>query len=89
LHRQKSFLHEAVQGSEDLVRLLTWNEPEGQLGDGLRWDHGLGAWAAIAANDAVDLGGRPRPKLLEHAESSFARRRAQAHRAEKAASVET
>src|SRR5262245_32653236 len=73
---RKPFPDEAVQGSEDLVWLLTWNEPEGQLGDGLRWNHGLGARPAIAANDAVDLGGRPRPKLLEHAESSFAGRRA-------------
>src|SRR5262245_22587463 len=32
--------------------------------------------ARQSANDAVDLGGRPRPKLLEHAESSFAGRRA-------------
>src|SRR6188768_1543605 len=55
---RKPLFDETVQAVEDLVRLLTRNEPERQLGDGLRWDHGLGARAAIAANDSVDLGGR-------------------------------
>ena len=88
ISRQAAF-DEAMQAREEFARILSGNQAEGQLGGRLRRDHRLGAGSAIAAYDAVDLDGRPRPELLEHAEAPFAGGVAQAHAAEKSRLVET
>ena len=47
------------------------HQAEGELGRGLRRDHGLGAGPAIAADNAVDLGGRPRTRSARARERPF------------------
>ena len=79
---------EAMQAIEDLGRLLIGHEPEGELGGGVCRDDGLGAWAGIAAEDAVDLRRGPRPELLDHAHALFAGRGRQSDRAKKGGDVE-
>src|SRR5690348_4172296 len=81
--------HETMQAIEDLLRLLTWNETERELGCGSCGNDRFGAGPTIAANDTVDLCRRARPQLLEHAEALLASRLAQADRAEKARGIES
>ena len=87
--RSASALRRSDAARRDLRRMLSRHEAEGELRGRLRGDHRLGSGSAITADDAVDLGGRPRPELLQNAEPGFARGLAQANVAEKAAGVET
>ena len=72
----------------DRFRILVADQPEGHLGRGLGRDHRLEALAGIAADDAVDLAGRPRPDLLQHRPPGLASRRRQPDRAEEFVGVE-
>ncbi len=85
---RQALFDEATQSGDNLRGLLSGDKTEGEFGGGLRRDHRLGAGSAIAADDAVDLGGRPRPELLENAEALLACRLAQADAAEKPACIE-
>ena len=49
----------------DGLGVLVGDEPEAQLGPGLAGEHGLGPGPGIAAEDAVDVAGRPGPLPLE------------------------
>ena len=69
-------LDEAMQARENLSRVLSGDQAEGQLGSRLTRDHGLGTGSAITADNTVDLDCRPRPELLDHAEAPFACRQA-------------
>ncbi len=58
----------ADEGPEELadaLGVLVADQPEADLGVRLGRDHRLEAGAGIAAPDAVDLGGRARPEVLE------------------------
>src|SRR5690606_39225017 len=57
--------HEGAEAVADLLRVLVADETERYLGGRLAGDHGLRALAGIAADDAVDLGGRTRRDLLD------------------------
>ncbi len=48
----------------DVCRVLVGHEAEGEFHEGLGGKHGFRTLALIAAADAVDLGGRPRPDTL-------------------------
>src|SRR5689334_6487693 len=85
---RQTLLYEAMPMFDDLVRLLSGDEPKRELGGGMRRDHRLRAGSAIAAVDAVDFGCRPRPELLEDAVVRLAGGSAQADPAEKACAIE-
>ena len=55
----------ALKVSRDLLRILVADEAEGDLAARLAGDHGLGALARIAADDAVHVAGRTRLDLLD------------------------
>ena len=75
---------EVAEGVADLVRVLLVDEAERDLGRRLGRDHRLEALAGIAAADAVELGGRPRPDQLQHRAALLAGRDRQADLAEEA-----
>src|SRR5678815_1101475 len=79
---------EVMQTVEDMGWLLIGHEPEGKLGGGARRDDCLDAGAGIAAEDAVDLRGWPRPELLDHTHALFAGGRRQSNSAEEGGDVE-
>src|SRR3984885_6771874 len=54
-----------AEGIAYLFRVLGADQTERDLGAGFAGDHGLGPLPGIAADDAVDLGRRPRRDLLE------------------------
>src|SRR3990167_8679592 len=56
----------------DLGRNLVGHQAGGELGGGFRADDGLGAFAGVAAVDAVDLERGPRPDALDRGEAFFA-----------------
>src|SRR5260370_1129040 len=56
----------------DFLRILVGHQPGGKFGVGLGGNHGLGAFAGVAAPNAVELERGARPKLLHDGESSFA-----------------
>ncbi len=72
----------------DGVRVLLPDEAEADLGAGPRRQHGLEAFAGIAALDAVDLAGRARPDHLERGAVLLARRLRQADIAKEPGIVE-
>ena len=65
--------HETLELFHHLVRVLVRHQPERDLRRRLRRDHRLAAGALIAAPDAVDVGGRPRPQPLQRRIAAFAR----------------
>ncbi|MOA21341.1 hypothetical protein D3C78_1418280 [compost metagenome] len=64
-------------------RVLLADEAERHLGGGFRGDHGLETIAGIAADNAVDFRRWPRPGLLQHGATLFARGNRKADFAEK------
>src|SRR5882757_5479566 len=56
----------------DLLRVLAFDQTEGDLGGSFRRDHGFRALAGIAADDAVDVAGRTRGYLLDQQAILFA-----------------
>ena len=80
--------HILAEGGANLVRVLSGDEAEGDLGFRRGRKHRLEAGAGIAAGKAVDLAGRARPDLLEHGAVDLAGRRRQAGAAEEGGSVE-
>ena len=74
--------HEGAEAVAHLLRVLLADQAERDLRRGLARDDGLGALAGIAADDAVDLGGRPRGDLLEHQAALLAGRDLEADLAE-------
>ena len=62
-----------LERGEDRFRILAGDEAEGNFRAGLGRDHGFCARAGIAAPDAVEIGGRARPKPLERATPGLAR----------------
>ena len=50
--------HEGAEGVANFLRVLLANEPERNLRTGFAGNDGFGAFARIAADHAVDLGGR-------------------------------
>ena len=77
-----------AEGIADLLRILTGDETEGELGMRLGRNRRLEARFRIAAPDAVDIASRPCPYLLEHASVRFAGRDFQADIFEKGFAVE-
>ena len=71
-------LHEGAERLADLLGVLLAHQTERHLRRRLAGDHGLGALAGVAADDAVDLGGRPRGDLLDQHPVLFAGRHLQA-----------
>ena len=59
--------HMGAERGAHRVRILAGDHAERDLGRGLPGQHGLEALSAIAAGDAVDLAGRPRPGLFQRA----------------------
>ena len=59
--RRQPVLHEALERRVHLGGILVRHQAERHFRAGLRSDHRLAAGAGIAAPDAVDIGGRPRP----------------------------
>jgi hypothetical protein len=74
--------NEIAEGRADFFRVLRPDQAERHLGHRLARDNGLRPFAGIAANDAVDLGGRPRRDLLDHHAVLLARRDFQSDLAE-------
>ena len=72
----------ARKPSRILLWILRADQAERHLRHGLAGDHGLGTLAGIAADDAVDLGGRAGGDLLDQQAASLARRRLEADAAE-------
>ena len=52
--RRHALAHEFAEGVADFLRVLRADQPERDLRRGLAGDHGLGALAGIAADDAVE-----------------------------------
>ena len=75
-------LDELPERGPDLLRILLVHEAERDLGRGLGGDHRLEALAGIAADNAVELGGRPRPDQFQHRAALLAGRDRQADRPE-------
>jgi hypothetical protein len=73
---------------DDRLRVLIGDQAAGDLGRRLRGNHGLGAVARVAAPDAVDVEGRPRPGALQRGEAGLAALFAETDLAEKATRVE-
>src|SRR5439155_26025385 len=63
-----------AEGLLDLLRILAFDQTEGDLCGSLRRDHGFRALAGIAADDAVDVAGRTRGYLLDQQAILFAGR---------------
>ena len=57
---------------EDVGGVLIGDEAEGEFGEGGAWDDGFGAFALIAAADAVDFGGGAGPAAFVVGVSGFA-----------------
>ena len=66
------FFTKVLKGLEDLLRVLLSDQPEGELGMGLRRQHGLGASTGVAAPDAVDFRRGPRPDQFQNGLALFA-----------------
>ena len=86
--RRKPVAQETLEIAQDRLGVLVAHEPEGELGRGLRGQHRLAAGADIAAPDAVALGGRAGPDLLEHRIARLAARLAEADLAQERRVVE-
>jgi hypothetical protein len=56
---------EGAERTPHRLRVLAIDQPERHLGGRLRSDHRLGAFADIAADNTVDVAGRPREHLLD------------------------
>ena len=74
--------HEGAEAVADFLGVLLADQAERDFRRGLPGDDGLGALAGIAADDAVDLGGRPRGDLLDQHAALLAGRRLQPDRPE-------
>src|SRR6185312_15700512 len=57
---------EGAEALLDTLRVLPADEAERHFRARLSRQHGLGALSRIAADDAVELASRARPKLLQH-----------------------
>ena len=76
--------HEGAERFADLVRVLLVDQAERDLRRCLGGDHRLEALAGVAADDAVELGGRPRPDQFQHRAALLAGRHRKADLAEEA-----
>ena len=74
--------HEGAERGADFLRVLLADQAERDLRHRLAGNDGLGPLAGVAADDAVDLGGRARRDLLDQHAVLLARRRLQADLAE-------
>ena len=72
----------------DALRVLLADQPERHLGAGLRRQHGFCALAGVAADNSVDVAGRPRPELFERRAVLLARRHRQPDLAQERHGVE-
>src|ERR1700730_13233559 len=60
-------LDEVREGFSDFDRIFRSDEPEREFGARLRRKHGFRPFAGIAADDAVEVAGWPRPNHFENA----------------------
>src|ERR1019366_7114084 len=71
-----------AEGVPDFGWVLLADQAERHLGRGMAGDDGLGALSGVAADDAIDLGGRPRGDLLDQQVALLPARRFQPDRPE-------
>ncbi len=79
---RQAVAHEISGTRRGFSRVLIADQTERHLRHRLSEDDGLGALARIAADDAIDLRGRPRGDLLEQQAVLLARRTSEADRPE-------
>src|SRR5262249_3980564 len=68
----QALAHEGLDALLNLVGILARHQPAGDFHRSARRDHGLGPHPLVAAADAVELQGRPRPNLFEYAVAPLA-----------------
>src|SRR4051794_40541982 len=85
---RKTRANERVKCAPDLRRVLLSDEAKRDLRGSLGRDHGLEAFARVAAPDAVNFAGRPRPDLLQHAPALFSGGKGEADVAEEGRLIE-
>ena len=72
--RQRELRGTVRSAVEILCGILVGHEAEAELGAGPGGQHGLGAFALVAAREAVDVARRPGPAAFERGVAGFARR---------------
>ena len=56
-------------------RVLIGDEAEGEFGKGTAWQYGFRSFALVPATEAVDFGGRARPRSFHGTVPCFAEKR--------------
>src|SRR5688572_16557677 len=67
----RNALHVRAKQLPDLRGILIRDQAATHLGHGTRWQHRLGAFARVPAQQSVDLAGGPRPDALECSETQL------------------